>query len=173
MPDKNFLSFSGHFGYVRDLVVDPDTTLPWADALKFSNVHDSTFDNIRVLHAGSEDGVDMNNFTCRNVLKQFTVPCGRQALTLKGGSCDNVLVDWLIVGRGKYVELEFGNWSDQSHGLSTGNVIRRVRCDDGKPVRYAGRFGCLPKFEESQVKHVWWMSVGITVYYWTKYIFSR
>ena len=172
MPDKNFISYTGKVGYVESLVVDPTPGVEWSDALKFSNVTDSTFDNVRITRAGKEDGIDMNNYSSRNILRRWIVPCGKQALTLKGGSRDNLLIDWVIVGRGKHVELEFGNWSDQSEGLSTGNIVQRVRCDDGGPVRYAGRFGCLPKFEESQVKHVWWMSVGITLYFWTKYLIS-
>ena len=172
MPDKNFLSYTGKVGYVESLVVDPTPGVEWSDALKFSNVTDSTFDNVRITRAGNEDGIDINNFSSGNRLKRFVVPCGKQALTLKGGSCNNELDDWLIVGRGKHVELEFGNWSDQSLGTSNGNVIRNIRCDDGKPVRYAGRFGCLPRFVDSKVRHAWWLSVGITLYYWIKYIFK-
>lgn len=172
MPDRNFLSFTGKPGHVANLVIDPTPGVAWSDILKFSNVTGALFEDIRITRAGTEDGVDINNFSSGNVLRRFTVPCGKQALTLKGGSSDNLLEDWVIVGRGKHVELEFGNWSDQSLGLCTGNVIQRVQRQDGQPVRYAGRFGCLPKFSDSKVRHIWWLSVGITVYYWTKSLFT-
>jgi len=199
-PDRNYYSYDtpeqrSDSNRVFDPLMDAwginpltrEFKINWNDTLKFHRRVGQTYEDIVVMRAGTEDGVDINQDCCDNVFRRFQVACGKQGLTFKGGNRNNLLDDWTFLtsgtvtqeseGRtyttdlheGKFVEAEFGNWSSHSMSRCTGNVCRGWKRDDGKPVRYAGRFGCIPKFEESNVKHVLWLSVALTLYYWGKY----
>ena len=184
IPDKNYRSWDGGGDDppVCDVVLDPlnDPEVgpsgervweqgTWNDTAKFHRQEGKTFSNFQIVTAGTEDGVDINQNCNDNTFRGFVVAVGKQGLTLKGGCCNNYLDDWLFTGRGKFVEIETDNWSSRSFARSTGNIFNRIRCLDGRPVRYAGRIGSLPTFTNSDVRHVLWLSLGITIYYWSKY----
>ena len=52
-------------------------------------------------------------------------------------------------------------------------MLTNVRATDGKPVTYCYRWGCKPLFIDTPAKHLWWRSIGLTVYWWAKYIAHR
>jgi len=175
---------------------DGSYAVNWDDTLKFHRRVRCVFTDMTIVQAGLEDGVDINQDCDGNTFKRFYVTCGKQGLTFKGGCRNNLLEDWVFMVKGessytvvnddgtttvykvpfhegKYVEAEFGNWSSRSMSRCTGNVAQRWTRNDGNPVRYAGRFGCIPKFDGGNVKHVIWLSVGITAYYWGKWVLVK
>lgn len=104
------------------------------DILKLSNKQGLSLTNVQVSH-GQEDCVDINNH-CANITLQgeFGVEgSGRQCFTIKGESKD-IFISGVIHTPGNSTDVEIGNWSDQSYGLSS-NIHVDLRRADGKPVR--------------------------------------
>lgn len=142
--------------------------LSWDDTCKIHQCQNVTFDGFYVV-GGREDCVDGANRNRGNVLSNFTcVPRGKYVLTWKGDSDGNDFDDWFVVGSGKVCDIEIGNWSHVDQGNPRGNVFRRWSKVGGEPITYCYRFGCKPKFEGMNVRHLWWRSVGITLYFYAK-----
>lgn len=146
----------------------------WQDTAKFYRRRGCLFDLFKIETGGTEDGVDISSENHTNVFRRFWVQCGdERALTLKGGSCDNLLEDWLISGHGKIVEEEFGCWSSSSTRPSTGNTCTNHQRTDGQPVRYAYVLGSRPTYLYGNVRHVGWWSACLTLHWWAKYCWHR
>jgi hypothetical protein len=188
MSDKNFKSYDGAQEDVSNVVLDPIAAgwAPgsWADTCKFWRRRFLNFDNFTIVHGGTEDGVDMSSRNCGNFFKHFVVAAGNKyVLTLKGSSTNNHLVRWIITKPGKWVDVQVGNWSDDDPlaiasgyskwARSSHNIFDQWTRVDGQPVRYAYRYGCKPLWINSNVKHLWWMSVGLTIYWYAKYFYVK
>lgn len=161
---------------VRDILLRPERPEDYDDLGKLSGACGYFFSGGRIDAQGltKEDAIDLNNESNRNAFVGVEITCGRKlAVTCKGGSSDNLWDDCLIRGRGKVVEFEFGDHSDQSKKKATGNVLRYVRHEDGKPVRIA--WGChanKPRIEGGNVKVVWWWVVALHIHTFIKSLFA-
>ena len=94
-------------------------------------------------------------------------------MTLKSGSCYNYFDDWKIVRPGRIVDFEFGNWNSQNTKKDTGNIFHECIRMDGKPIRWAARWGCEPEFVRTANKKLVFRSLGITVYWHAKYFWHK
>jgi len=175
--DRNFKSYDSEeqrdeSNVVLEPLSDPEFPLgSWQDTAKFFRRRGCTFHNFIIAGGGTEDAVDISSEDHDNVFSNFTVTCGRErALTLKGGSCKNLLRFWVIHGRGRIVEEEFGVWSSSSQQACTGNVCDEHYCADGGSVRYAYVWGSRPQYLNTRTTHVWWWSVCLTLHFWAKYV---
>ncbi len=174
-PDRNFKSYYPESGDVSDQKLFPSgpdwPAGSWSDTVHFSRCAAQKFVRFEI-GGGKEDCIDLNNNCNANLFSDFKLwaVTSSQAITLKGGSCDNEFEDLVIVYHGKNVDIEIGNWSDQGYGDNTRNVFYRVKSEDGKPVTYCYRLGSKPRFIDSNVKHLWWRSIGITIYWYAKLI---
>jgi len=182
--DRNYISFDGEQVDVSDQHLDPIgagwAPGSWADTCKFYHRDNRLFENFVIVSGGTEDGVDMSSRNVASVFDTFIVAAGdKYVLTLKGSSCHNILSKWVITKPGKWVDVQVGNWSDDDPlsieqgfskwARSTGNNFDLWARKDGKPIRYAYRWGCKPVWTNSKVKHLWWMSIGLTLYWYLKY----
>jgi hypothetical protein len=175
--DVNFESYNGEQRNVSDVVLDPlgDGWIigSWDDTCKFHKRVDSEFSNFTILTGGVEDAVDIGTGCVGNVFSNFTVSGGRYVLTLKSGSCDNRLVNWYVTKHGDKVDVELGNWSTTNPVRDRNNVFVNWESEDGEPITYAYRLGSKPIWINTNTKHLWWRSIGITVYWCFKYVKHR
>jgi hypothetical protein len=74
---------------------------------------------------------------------------------------------------GSAVDFEIGNWHSLNFSTSVGTSLVNLRAEDGKPVTYCYRWGCKPNIIGGNMKHLWWRSIGLTVYWWAKYVWHR
>lgn len=178
MADKNFMSWDGggddppHHDVVVDMPsagIDPMTR---ADAAKFHKRVSEVFWNITITVGGNEDAVDANNGCNDNTFQDFHIikPGATRVLTLKGGSSRNTFLHWTVWQHAKVVDIEVGDWSSYNISRSRENVFVGWKSMEGRPFTYAYRLGCKPLFRDMQVKHLWWRSIGLTVYWWAKYV---
>lgn len=181
MSDRNYRSYNGpHHNHASETVglLDPQPPLwtegSWSDTLKFSDVYSSSFRNAVIKRGGKEDAVDINNKTNWCEFIDFRLSAdGRYALTLKGGSSNNFFANWTITKPAKFVDIAVGEWSDQSMERCENNVFENLYRSDGTPVSYAYRWGCRPIFFASNVRHLWWLSIGITIHCLAKWLWKK
>jgi hypothetical protein len=175
MPDKNFLSFEDQTDqYFESRDVVPDHA-GYNDTVKAFRCTRCLFDSFAV-RSGTEDALDVGRESSVNVFSLWKVtvsPGGRYVVTCKGGSHYNLFSGWEIHGHGSAVDFEFGNWHSLNFEPSRKNTIFRCRTTDGSPITYAYRFGCKPIIIDTNARHLWWRSIGLTVYWWGKYIAHR
>lgn len=173
MPDKNYHSYENLDGVtVANGVLVPDQPT-YNDTMKVFKCTSSTFKDFYVV-GSKEDVLDLGRESCANLLIGFSVkPMGKYVVTCKGGSHYNSFTNWLLEAHGKWVDFEFGNWHSLNFDTSRDNVLTNVRALDGKPVTYCYRWGCRPLFIDTPAKHLWWRSIGLTVYWWAKYVAHR
>lgn len=103
------------------------------DALKITSR--CTGLNVHAKHiiGGREDCVDINNHaTAIKVLSDRWFAQGKYIATIKGGASDVFLWGQITDG-GSEVDVDLGNWSDQSQEKTT-NVRLHLTRADGKPV---------------------------------------
>lgn len=174
--DRNYRSWdSPAQGGAANITLDPvaDGWVPgtWSDTAKFYKRICCGFMNFNLVLGGTEDCVDVSPECINNRFAYFTCHSGGQyVLTLKGGSCDNLFSGWTVHAHGKTVDIEIGNWSSSNYERSTGNQFANWTATDGKPITYCYRLGCKPYFRNMDVKHLWWRSIGLTIYWWAKYL---
>ena len=173
MPDKNFVSFENLVGAKvvgQTLVPDqPD----YADTMKVFRCRRSVFDRFTVT-GSTEDVIDVGRESCGNTFSYFrVVPLGKYCVTCKGGSHENRFVKWHLLRHGTSVDFEFGNWHSLNFDTSRDNVLESITAEDGQPITYCYRWGCRPRIVNTFARHLWWRSVGITVYWWAKYVAHR
>ena len=174
MPDRNFKSYEAFRAVAfRNVELRPADPEAWNDTMKVWRCTDCTFDSFDILGA-TEDCVDVGQCTDLCLFDEFVVePTGQYVVTCKGDSIDNVFRNWILRGHGTSVDFEFGNWHSLNFNRSTGNVIDSCRTLDGTPITYCYRWGCRPKIINTNARHLWWRSFGLTVYWWAKYIWHR
>lgn len=175
--DRNYRSFTGQYESLENVALDPLgagwAKGSWQDTCKFWQCKGCFYESFYIHDAGTEDAVDIGTNCNKNVFTGFTVNGGKQVLTLKSESSDNMLTDWLIERPGRIVDIEIGNWGSQNTGPSERNHFDGWMRRDGKPISYAYRWGCRPTFVDMHVKHLWWRSVGITLFVMGKYVWHK
>lgn len=131
-PDKNFHSIAGETvgqRYVGSLVPPDDS---YADTLKLSRARDGAITADLVV-GGREDCVDVNNLSERVFIHaQRWEPRGKYVATIKGGS-STISLSGEIHGHGSEVDVDLGNWSDQSSEI-TRNTKLNLTTADGSPI---------------------------------------
>lgn len=188
MSDRNYKSYDGPQEDISHVILDPIgagwAPGSWQDTCKFNRREGRTFSDFTIINGGTEDGIDASCRNEGNLFERFVVSAGdKYVLTLKGSSSCNTFMDWKITQPGKWVDIQIGNWHDDDPksidegfsqwARSAANEFINIRRMDGKPVRYAYRFGCKPTFMVSDVKYLWWMSLGLSVYWLLKYAYVR
>lgn len=156
MSDKNLVSYyetsNGKVINYETDIGNPTTNPDWSDSLKItSQCTDFTFLG-KAIYGGQEDCVDMNN-RCNNVrvVAEFH-PQGKYVATIKGG-CTNIFLEGTIYGKGKEVDVDIGNWSDQSTNPTTG-VVLDVKKADGSPVYVRVLNGAAPTLKGGNYKFI-------------------
>lgn len=170
-PDKNFKSYEAlRLTTFRGVSLHPADPSEWNDTMKVWRCKGCTFDRFDVL-GSTEDCLDVGQDTQQCLFDSFTVtPTGQYVVTCKGGSNGNIFRGWRLRGHGKDVDFEFGNWHTYNFAPSTGNALQWCSADDGSPITYCYRWGCRPLIVGTKVRHLWWRSIGLTVYWWAKYV---
>jgi hypothetical protein len=175
MSDRNYKSYEFlESQVIEDFELVPDDPLSYDDAMKVYMCNNCMFHGGRVV-GGKEDCIDIGRESSGNAFRRFRLtPLGMYAFTIKGGSNDNYFEDTLLIGHGKVVDIEVGNWSTFNYDLSTNTLFDDIRASDDKPVTYCYRLGCKVRFTPiCHVKHLWWRSILLTIYWWGKYIWHR
>lgn len=173
-PDKNFISINDQMGEVfADVEAIPPNPKDWSDTVKVQNCVLSAFKRFFIL-GSTEDCLDVGMKTSSCIFADFKVkPTGRYVVTCKGGSNFNLFLNWELQAHGKAVDFEFGNWHSYNFEPSLDNEIADCWATDGKPITYCYRWGCKPTIINTKAKHLWWRSIGITIWWWLNYIFNR
>lgn len=174
MPDKNFKSYETFKGVTFTRVnLLPDNPKEWNDAMKVWRCHNCHFD-LFTIRGGREDCIDVGQDSSGNWFGGCTLESnGQYIATIKGDSNRNIFYDCLITRHGKDVDFEFGNWHSLNFKPSVGNIIDSCGTLDGSPITYCYRWGCKPIIRDTKGRHLWWRSIGITAYWWGKYVWHR
>lgn len=136
-PDNNLRSFVGPQDdgvHLTDIQLDGTG---YDDALKCSNLRNALFARLAII-GGKEDCCDVNRGANLKFKHCQLIPIGRFACTLKGGASNLTFEDIVLSRHGTETDFDFGGWSDQAQSFgarTTGVTLRRVRMDDGSPIR--------------------------------------
>jgi len=174
--DRNYLSFDSQVQSDAAEVtarpsVDGWARGSWQDTVKFHKRVGCKFEHFRIEEGGTEDAVDINNGCRGNEFRFFRASGdGARVLTLKGGSQNNLLSDWFITQPGRVVDVEIGGWSSYNRARCTGNQFCYWQRSDGLPVTWCARWGCRPEWVGTHTKHLWGRSLGLTLFWWGKYL---
>lgn len=143
MPDINFLSFANCEVGARqyDLLEAPAGD---SDTLKFSNAWDGHID-IDILRGGLEDCCDANNGSHGIVVSAREWWSGGSYVVTTKGGCYNMGFHGCIMRHGTVTDLDFDNYSDQSHRPS-GNIEVNMTTPDGSPIHWRSLKGMRPIF---------------------------
>ena len=179
MADKNYKSFeeiNDSSIFVGPLTPRADGWTRWDDTMKTYKCNDTVFHGA-IIDGGEEDVLDIGTHTNNCVFQDFDVFASnsRYIITLKSHSERNVLERWLVHEHSTRCDIQQGNWSDSDNGTNRRNLYRKWKSEEGKPFTYSYRFfsGSKPKFEDMEVKHLWWLSLGVTVYWWGKWVWTK
>lgn len=165
MSDVNFRSIADTTGVdIIGEAICPSNPTTYSDILKFSNARNCSVDG-SVICGGKEDCVDMNR-NCRNiVIRNSTINInGMQGFTIKGG-CEYIELNSLVFrGNPKNVEIELGNYSEQSDEPPRAIFLTNLSREDGKPVRVRLLNCCecsvTVKGGNVKVFKPWWVKLG-------------
>lgn len=171
MSDKNYKSYEYLIRKtVEGVSLEPDNPTEYDDIMKVYRCLDCRFTDF-VVEGGKEDCVDFGKESSGNDVRRMKLtPNGRYAFTIKGESNGNEFYDIELLSHGKDADIEIGNWSTYNYEKSTGNTFGGIYAKDKEPITYCYRWGCKPTFINSNVKHLWWRSIGLTFYWWFKYV---
>jgi polygalacturonase len=147
MSDINYCSISDKDGVeVSDLTLPSKGVNPldYSDTLKLSKATNVLVKNCYIV-GGKEDCVDMNRY-CESITIQDTKvrSNGRYCFTIKGGSKNITLKNIVIEQKGSEVDIDIGNWSDQSSDLTTNIILDNVSCLNGDTVNVRVLWGDKP-----------------------------
>lgn len=134
MSDNNLISYydkDSHQTVHHEII--GDSSLNYDDALKITSRCAGLNVHAKAIRGGREDCVDINNHASAiKVLADRWLATGKYVATIKGGASDVFL--WGRIERGgSEVDVDLGNWSDQSQA-KTENVRLHLSRADGKPV---------------------------------------
>lgn len=170
--DRNFKSFE----QLTDRSFSGEVLIPtnpseWADTVKVWKCFGCYFQDFTVV-GGKEDVADLSPETSACVFKNWAAASsGNFVFTIKGGSKHNLFQNIHITRGGSEVDIDIGNWSSRNFDPSPGNRFVNVWRSDGKPVTVRYRFfGCRPILEAGDYKILWFQCLGLTAYWWAKYV---
>lgn len=163
MTEPGFVSIIGH--------PIPDSNGRWpapngehSDTIKFSNCSWIAVSVIGRLKGGREDCVDINNKSHHiAVVADEWESGGKYVATIKGESND-VHLEGRIVKHGSEMDIDLGNWSDQSNERTI-NVFLGFVCDDTIHVRVLNAWApIITVVGQSFQVHDTWKGIFIWVY---------
>lgn len=126
-----------------------------ADTLKFSGVRGLTVIVRGVVPGGTEDCIDFNN-ECEDLVIEALEglqPQGKYAITGKGGS-RRVTIIGPILGPAEVVEIDLGNWSDQSRLRTREIVLTTPAAGWAGPVRWRRLNATTPTLQGGRYRRV-------------------
>jgi hypothetical protein len=151
-------------------VFTPEKPEEFSDIFKVSQNKAPVLVENAVISQGHEDAIDINN-RCNDVtLLNATIGVtgkGDQAITIKGGS-RKIRISGVLHSRSKSkVDVDIGNWSDQSYNLSE-DIELNLTHIDGKPVNV--RIGRAKNIKLSgSCKKMVIASILLKAYWWLKW----
>jgi hypothetical protein len=151
-------------------VFTPEKPEEFSDIFKVSQNRAPVLVENAVISQGHEDAIDINN-RCNDVtLLNATIGVtgkGDQAITIKGGS-RKIRISGVLHSRSKSkVDVDIGNWSDQSYNLSE-DIELNLTHIDGKPVNV--RIGRAKNIKLSgSCKKMVIASILLKAYWWLKW----
>jgi hypothetical protein len=179
MADKNYRSYNGLSNqsvFVGPLTPRADGWVKWDDTMKTYKCNDTVFHGA-IIDGGEEDVLDVGTHTNNCVFQDFDVfgDTSRYLITLKSHSEGNVFERWRVHEHSERCDIQQGNWSDSDNGSNSRNLYREWVSEENKPITYSYRFfsGSKPQFQDMEVKHLWWLSLGVTLYCWGKWVWTK
>ena len=179
IPDKNFKSYESLTGEsvdVPNLSPSDHGWSRWDDTMKTFECYNCDF-NILAIDGGEEDCIDLGTHTTLCSFRNGLLMGGgsRYLFTIKSHSEDNTFEDFHVMEHAKWCDIQLGNWSDQDNRSNGGNRFYDWTTADCKPVTYSYRLfsGSRPEFVGMQARHLWWLSVGMTIYFWVKWLVRK
>lgn len=122
----------------RDRIVGsehaPRTPFAYDDALKFTSGLTEFTGRFGTVYSGAENAADLNN-KCRNVnlsADRWMANGSKYPFTIKGGS-ESIVITGVLDGHGTEVDVDAGNWSDQSNNWVKLWTLG-LKSLDGKPI---------------------------------------
>lgn len=177
--DKNYKSYenlSHEIIAVGELNPHMEGWTSWDDTMKTYRCLRSDFMS-GYLVGGKEDCLDVGTHTKACYFENFDVDGkhSRYLITLKSHSTDNMFHNWHVLRHAKCCDIQQGNWSDSDNGSNEDNEYWGWTTEDGKPVTYSYRFfsNSKPVFVNMKAKHLWWLSLAITAYFWGKWVVTK
>lgn len=177
--DKNFKSFENLHGKIVDVgALEPkrEGWTKWEDTMKTFQCENCAFIDA-LIKGGDEDCLDVGTHCNLNQFARFgcSADGGKYIVTLKSHSENNTFVYFHVYEHGSECDIQLGNWSDQDNGSNSGNVFTDWTSEDGKPITYSYRFfaDSKPEFINTNAKHLWWLSAGVTIYFWGKWLWKK
>lgn len=146
MSDYNYRSYSDcQDVLIENETIKPENCLEYDDILKFSKAEYVVVKNSQIW-GGKEDCVDMNRY-CKDIcIKDTTLfPRGKYGVTIKGGSNRITLKNINFYWHGSEVDIDIGNWSDQSDELTRGVRLVNIQAADDRPVKVRVLWGEVPE----------------------------
>lgn len=132
--DVNLLSFAQERPLGVQVVGDLIPLRGMSDTLKVSGSADGEI-HAGLVRGGREDCFDANNRAARiKVYADLWQPRGKYIATVKGGS-EDIELHGLVDGHGSEVDIDLGNYSEQSDER-TRRVVLNLRTKDGSPITY-------------------------------------
>lgn len=173
--DVNYLSLVGLTAPIAQPSFTGVDPTPYSTLLKISDgCHDLVLDNL-VVPQGSETAVDLDissNVHLSGVFGGGPV-AGENVLRFKGGDT-NCSVSGQLIGHGTRngVDIEVGNWMDQTYALTRGiDLTGLARNDDGSKNSVA--VGWAVPFTTKlgpNCSYMFWASAGIKAYVLAKFV---
>lgn len=171
MSDKNYKSYETLTGETVEVgyLIPPDST--YADTMKTFKCLGCTFTDGQIV-GSTEDCIDIGTHCRGNLFQGFDLWAkGKYCITLKSNSNGNMFRDFHLQEHGSVCDIQQGNWSDQDNRSNENNVYENWSTEDRRPVTWSYRFGSgRPVFINTVNKHLWLLSLGITIYFYLKLI---
>lgn len=171
--DNNYYSVADQSDVEVSVDLTPDNPSQYNDILKFSNAKRCAVRN-KTISGGSEDCIDLNRF-CDGITVErcHLFPYGKQGITMKGGSKNLTLSDVVFYGEAGNVEIELGNYSEQSDDPPINIFLYNVSRFDGNKVRVKCLNACPCTVHvyggSVDVYKPWWVKLGFfKIYCWLR-----
>lgn len=130
MSDKNLHSFyetDSNSAVVMEQAGIPTPKPDWSDTIKITSGCHGLWVNIGTIWGGREDCVDINNGANGIGVNANFIPQGKYVATIKGGTRDITLAGSISLPGGSEVDIDLGNWSDQSSRKVTGVALNLAK----------------------------------------------
>lgn len=130
MSDRNLHSYyetDSNSAVVKDEMGRKAFRPDWSDTLKITSGCRALWVNIGTIWGGAEDCVDINN-GCNGIgVNANFIPQGKYLATIKGGVSNVTLAGSVSLAPAGEVDIDLGNWSDQSSKPVAGVALNLAR----------------------------------------------
>jgi hypothetical protein len=134
MADINLISFIGpvNNGQTVDMSGEELNGLGFTDTVKCTTELQDFTGKFGLVIGGNEDCIDVNN-RCKkiDIFAKTWKPTGKHLATIKGGS-EEVCVRGDVISHGEEVDVDLGNWSDQSQKKTKKTALGLISKDGEK-----------------------------------------